>query len=209
MSYSMQPNPSVNPNGHRIHFSLSAVPMFGLELEERGLEPNGHTLRLVRLVESIGAMLHLNEEQIEGLVQAAYLHDIGKLVLPEKILLKPAALDPAEWDVVKTHPRWSYILASSIPNLSPSALKGVLHHHERWDGSGYPDNLSGEAIPLEARILAVCDVYDTLLSKRAYSRAWSSHSALEELHARRGTHFDPFVLDAFLDRALGKLTISE
>ena len=193
----------------KLYFSTNALPMFGAELEHRGLEPQGHTLRLVRLAESLGTTMRLSPQSLEALTQAAYLHDVGKLILPEKILLKPGALDPSEWDVVKTHARWSAAIAGSIVGLNPRTVNAVLHHHERWDGSGYPARLAGEDIPIESRILTVCDVYDTLLSKRAYGRAWSVQSTLEELQTRNGTHFDPQVLDAFLDRALGKLTISE
>ena len=193
----------------RIHFSTSALPNFGAELEARGLEPQGHTLRLVRLTESLGMGLRLSEESLEALTQAAYLHDIGKLVLPEQILMKPGKLEPLEWDVVRTHSRWSAALASAIENLNPLTIPAILHHHERWDGSGYPARLSGEAIPIESRILAVCDVYDTLLSKRAYARAWSVQTTLGELQTHSGSHFDPRVLEALLDKALGKLTIAE
>ena len=93
-----------------------------------------------------------------------------------------------------------------IPGIHKAALRAILHHHERWDGSGYPNALEGESIPLEARILSVCDVYDTLLSQRPYSRAWGIDSTLEELRKNSGTQFDPTVIEAFLDRALGKLT---
>ena len=193
----------------KIHFSTSALANFGAELEARGLEPQGHTLRLVRLTESLGMGLRLSEESLEALTQAAYLHDIGKLVLPEQILMKPGKLEPAEWDVVRTHSRWSAALASAIENLNPLTIPAILHHHERWDGSGYPARLSGEDIPIESRILAVCDVYDTLLSKRAYARAWSVQTTLGELQTHSGSHFDPRVLEALLDKALGKLTIAE
>jgi HD-GYP domain-containing protein (c-di-GMP phosphodiesterase class II) len=166
----------------------------------------GHTVRLARLVGSIGLMLDMDEDQLETLREAAHLHDIGKLLLPEAVLLKPAALERHEWDVIKTHTHWSRVLVGGIPDLTPDTKAAVLYHHERWDGGGYPHGLRGEAIPLAARILTVCDVYDTLLSKRAYSRAWSPSSALHELQANRGSQFDPLVVDAFLDRALGKMT---
>lgn len=193
----------------RIHFSTSALPNFGVELEARGLEPQGHTARLVRLTESLGMAMRLPPESLEALTQASYLHDIGKLVLPEQILLKPGKLEPAEWDVVRTHSRWSAAMAGAIINLNPLTIPAILHHHERWDGSGYPAKLSGEDIPIESRILAVCDVYDTLLSKRAYGRAWSVQSTLGELQTHSGSHFDPKILEALLDKALGKLTIAE
>ncbi len=192
----------------RIHFSTSALQNFGAELEARGLESQGHTLRLVRLTESLGMSLHLPPESLEALSQASYLHDIGKLVLPEQILMKPGKLEPAEWDVVRTHSRWSAAMAGAIVNLNPLTIPAILHHHERWDGSGYPAKLSGEDIPIEARILAVCDVYDTLQYKRAYGRAWSVQSTLGELQTHSGSHFDPRVIEALLDKALGKLTMA-
>ena len=188
--------------------SESSVHAFGLELEERGLEPPGHTARLVRLVESMGLMIGSDPETIEVLVQAAYLHDIGKLILPERILLKASTLDPAEWAVVRTHTRWSVEIARAIPGVKPRTLEAIRHHHERWDGGGYPDGLVGEAIPFEARLLAVCDVYDTLLSKRPYSRAWTAQATLEELQVRAGKHFDPYIVELFLERALGRLTVT-
>jgi HD-GYP domain-containing protein (c-di-GMP phosphodiesterase class II) len=188
--------------------SETSIPAFGLELEDRGLEPHGHTARLVRLVESMGMMLGLEPDGIETLIQAAYLHDIGKLLLPARVLLKASQLDPAEWSLVRTHARWSCEIARAIPGVTERALETILFHHERWDGLGYPQQISGNAIPLEARILTVCDVYDTLLSKRPYSRAWTTQATLEEIQIRRGKHFDPKIVDAFLERALGKLTVS-
>ncbi len=185
---------------------IYTICAFGLELEERGIEPVGHTRRLVNLVESIGTMLGLNDDSLEALSQAAYLHDIGKLVIPEKILTKPGKLDFNEWEIVKTHSHWSYTLAKAIPGISDTALKAILHHHERFDGTGYPGNLAGQAIPIEARILNICDVYDVLLSQRSYSRAWGIHSTLEELQRHSGTQFDPQIVEAFLERALGTQT---
>jgi HD-GYP domain-containing protein (c-di-GMP phosphodiesterase class II) len=206
MHYVRTSQPAVHLASHHLTAPEVSWKSLGDELEARGLEPLGHTVRLARLVESIGTMLNMDEDQLETLLQAAYLHDIGKLVLPEAVLLKPAVLDAEEWEVVKTHTHWSRVMVSGIPNLSSDTAAAVLYHHERWDGSGYPHGLRGEMIPLEARILAVCDVYDTLLSNRAYGRAWSPSSALQELQSKRGSQFDPTVVDAFLDRVLGKMT---
>ncbi len=188
-------------------FSRNLIVQLAIELEERGLEPQGHTLRMVRLAESLGQMLSISADHMEALIHAAYLHDVGKLMLPVGTLLKPDALDPLEWDVIKTHPRWSAVIAAAISSVHPRAVGAVLHHHERWDGTGYPLYLRGEQIPLESRIIAVCDVYDTLISKRSYGRAWSCNNALSEIQQKRGSHFDPRVVDAFLERALGKLTM--
>jgi HD-GYP domain-containing protein (c-di-GMP phosphodiesterase class II) len=186
--------------------TLNDLQTFGAELEERGLEPVGHTLRLVRLVESVGLMFGLTEDSITDLIQAAYLHDIGKLVMPERILTKPGQLDSKEWETIKTHSFWSYTLAKAISGVSEKALLTILHHHERFDGSGYPNQLRGQEIPIEARILTICDVYDTLLSQRSYSRALGIDSTLEELQRHSGTQFDPQVVEAFLERALGRKT---
>ncbi len=186
--------------------TLNDLQTFGLELEERGLEPLGHTLRLVRLVESVGLMCALSEASITSLIHAAYLHDIGKLVMPERILNKPGQLDLKEWEIIKTHPYWSYILAKAISGVSETTLTTILHHHERFDGTGYPNRLRGQQIPIEARILTICDVADTLLSKRSYSRALGIDSTLEELQRHSGTQFDPQVVEAFLERALGRKT---
>jgi HD-GYP domain-containing protein (c-di-GMP phosphodiesterase class II) len=186
----------------------TSIHAFGTELEDRGLEPPGHTSRLVRLVESMGLMLGRDSESLEVLIQSAYLHDVGKLVLPERILLKASTLDPAEWAVVRTHTRWSVEIARAIPSVKPGTLETILHHHERWDGGGYPNGLTGTEIPFEARLLAVCDVYDTLLSKRPYSRAWTAQATLEEIQIRSGKHFDPYIVELFLERALGKLTVT-
>ncbi len=187
--------------------SFITTQTLSAELEERGLEPLGHTARLVQLVESIGQALRLDEDSLTALTHAALLHDVGKLVLPERIILKTGPLDEEEWTIIRTHPRWSFELARAIPGVHPRALKAVLYHHERWDGSGYPEGLQGDQIPIEARVLAVCDVYDTLLSKRPYGRPWNTQAVLEELSVARGRHFDPTVVDVFFERALGKLTL--
>lgn len=187
----------------------NTIQTFINELEARSLEPKDHIARLVRLTDSLGRMFGLNEASLEALQQAAQLHDIGKLVLPEQVQLKAAPLDANEWSIIRTHPHWSAQLARGIPGVSEEAIRAVLEHHERWDGTGYPNGLKRDSISLEARILSVCDVYDTLLSKRAYSRAWSVQATLEELQAQRRKLFDPRVVDLFVERAMGKLTLTD
>ena len=170
----------------------------GAALEARDLETGGHTRRVVELATTLGETLGLLPGQIEDLRQGAYLHDIGKLVIPDAILLKPGKLTPEEWETMKTHASEGYDIARSIPTLTAGAIDVIRSHHECWDGSGYPDALSGTDIPLGARIFAVCDVYDALTSNRPYKIAWPEEEAKAEIARQAGTHFDPEVVQAFL-----------
>ena len=125
------------------------------------------------------------------------LHDIGKIGIPDAILLKRGPLTPAEWKIMRTHPEIGRRLVEKIPFLQ-GAIPIVYHHHERWDGTGYPLGLRGEAIPLEARIFAVADALDAMTFDRPYSRAISFDAAREEIRRCSGSHFDPAVVDTFL-----------
>ncbi len=171
----------------------------GLALEARDLETAGHTERVVRYATALGEAFGLNTLQLEALRQGAYLHDLGKLAVPDAILLKPGKLDLAEWEVMKTHVERGFHLASQIPGLALGALNVIRHHHERWDGTGYPNGLESDAIPLEARFFAVCDVYDALISERPYKRAWTHAEAVAQLRLDSGKHFDPTVVSAFIN----------
>ncbi|MFW6234134.1 MAG: HD-GYP domain-containing protein, partial [Spirochaetota bacterium] len=128
----------------------------------------------------------------------AYLHDIGKISVPDSILLKPASLSPEEWAIMKSHSVVGYDFAKQLGFLPKSSLDVVRFHHERWDGTGYPDGLSGDSIPLGARIFAVADVFDALMSARPYKKAWSLAEAREEILRHAGTHFDTEIVQAFL-----------
>ncbi|WP_133161770.1 HD domain-containing phosphohydrolase [Deinococcus koreensis] len=169
----------------------------GVALEERDLETAGHTERVVNLSEELGLRLGMSEPKLDALRQGASLHDIGKLVIPDAILLKPGPLDASEWEIMRNHATRGYDIAYRLSGLTPSTLSIIRSHHERWDGSGYPDGLAGEAIPLEARIFAVCDVYDALTHTRPYKRAWSHEDAVAEIRKQSGTHFDPQVVEIF------------
>ncbi|GGS02377.1 hypothetical protein GCM10008960_31320 [Deinococcus sedimenti] len=170
----------------------------GAALEERDLETAGHTERVVALAEMLGTRLGLAETDLHALQQGASLHDIGKLAIPDAILLKPGPLDEHEWSVMQDHAARGFEIAHRLQGLMPATLNVIRHHHEHWDGSGYPDGLSGEQIPLAARIFAVCDVYDALTHPRPYKAAWTHEQAIEEIRARCGSHFDPRVVEAFL-----------
>ncbi|WP_407571619.1 HD domain-containing phosphohydrolase [Deinococcus altitudinis] len=170
----------------------------GAALEARDLETGGHTQRVVEYATHLGQALALPPDQFEDLRQGAYLHDIGKLVIPDAILLKPGKLDADEWATMKTHAWEGGRIAGRIPTLTSGAVDVIRHHHERWDGTGYPDALSGTAIPLVARIFSVVDVYDALTSERPYKQAWTHEDAVSEIERQAGKQFDPQVIQAFL-----------
>ncbi len=177
----------------------------GLALESRGLEPVGHTERVARFAEMIGKVMGMSLDELEDLRQGAYLHDIGKLAVSMRVQLKPGPLDLAEWGAVQMHTIRGFEMASRISNISQGALEVVYHHHERWDGTGYPDRLCGEAIPLSARICTVCDVFDTLMSNRPYKHALGIDAALQELQSQSCKQLDPIVVETFLELTIGKL----
>lgn len=170
----------------------------GVALEARDLETSGHTMRVMQRSLQLGEALGLDAVTLGELKHGASLHDLGKLSIPDAVLLKPGRLDAEEWAQMQTHAHNGYEIASLIPTLPRRSLEIIRHHHERWDGTGYPDRLAGEEIPLLARIFAVCDVYDALTSDRPYKRAWSSQAALAEVAAQSGRQFDPRVVTAFL-----------
>lgn len=176
--------------------SLQAL---GIALEYRDFESRGHTESVVRLSNQLGGVLGLDEQRLEHLRYGAYLHDLGKLAVPDHILLKPGKLTLDEFEHMKQHSSKGYEMAKRIAGLAPDVLGVIRHHHERWDGTGYPDKLVGETIPLLARVFSICDVYDALLSKRVYKDAWTKEDALTEIHAQQFKQFDPIVSTAFLD----------
>ncbi|MBZ9751346.1 HD domain-containing protein [Deinococcus sp. HMF7604] len=170
----------------------------GVALEARDLETHGHTRRVVEASVRLGQALGLEGETLDQLRQGAYLHDIGKLSIPDRILLKPSRLTPEEWRVMQSHALTGASFAAHIPSLSAGALRVICSHHERWDGQGYPEGLAGEQIPLLARIFAICDVYDALTSERPYKHAWTTQAACAEIAAQAGRQFDPQVTEVFL-----------
>jgi putative two-component system response regulator len=155
-----------------------------------------------RLCERLAREIGLSIVEADLLRHASALHDVGKVGIPDQILLKPARLDPAEWAKMKTHTTiGASILSGSKSALVQMAEEIARSHHERWDGSGYPEGLKGDDIPLPARICAVCDVFDALLSPRPYKEAWPLANVIRELATLRGTHLDPALVDAFLPLA--------
>ncbi|MER3480455.1 MAG: metal-dependent phosphohydrolase [Meiothermus sp.] len=174
----------------------AALRSLGLGLELRDLETKGHTDRVVALSVALGERLGFAD--LEGLRLGAYLHDLGKLAVPDEVLQKAGALSGEEWRIMKTHPEIGYGMLRELPFLPPTALNVVRCHHERWDGSGYPRGLRGEEIPLEARIFAVVDIYDALSHARPYKPAWPPHKVRRELESQAGKTLDAEVVRAFL-----------
>jgi putative nucleotidyltransferase with HDIG domain len=166
-------------------------------LEFREQEVAGHSWRVVDLTLDLARWMGVGESEIPNLRRGALLHDIGKMGIPDKILLKPGSLSEEEWQAMRLHPVYAARFLDGIPYLKP-AMAIPSYHHERWDGSGYPDGLAGEAIPLPARIFAVVDSWDSLLSDRPYRDAWPREHALRYIKDKAGTHFDPKVVEVFL-----------
>jgi HD-GYP domain-containing protein (c-di-GMP phosphodiesterase class II) len=167
-------------------------------LESRDLETAGHTERVVNLSLRLGRALGLHPATLNALRIGAYLHDIGKMAIPDSILLKPGAFTPEERFEMQRHSELGHRLAALIPGIPQAALGVVRHHHERWDGSGYPDRLQAQQIPILARIFSVIDVHDALRHARSYKHAWTETEALIEIHAQSGKQFDPSIVRAFL-----------
>jgi len=166
-------------------------------LEYRDQETEGHSLRVTEMTMKLSKRLGVAERMLEHIHRGALLHDIGKMAIPDSILLKNDKLTESEWEVVKKHPIYAKKMLEDIPYLQ-SALTIPYRHHERWDGSGYPDGLSGENIPFAARIFAVVDVWDALISDRPYRKAWPEEKTIAYLQEQSGKLFDPNIVEVFL-----------
>ena len=175
----------------------------GVILEARDLETAGHTARVVELSARLGQSAGLDAQELNDLRLGAYLHDVGKLAIPDAVLLKPGPLDKAEWSLMKSHTARGAAMVARLPSVPQAALEVVYSHHERWDGQGYPQGLDGERIPRLARIFSLCDVYDALISPRPYKRAWTPQEARNELSVQSGRQFDPELTALFLEQVVG------
>lgn len=167
-------------------------------LELRDIETHGHCLRVTEMTRHLGRKMGISEEEMVHVQRGALLHDIGKMGIPDSILFKPGKLTEEEWEIMRKHPIYAYDLLSKIKFLQP-ALDIPRWHHERWDGTGYPDRLKGKDIPLSARIFAVADVCDALRSKRPYREPWTNEQVKEFIENESGKHFDPEVVKMFME----------
>ncbi len=176
----------------------STIEGWSRAMDLRDKETEGHTLRVTKMTVQLAEKMGITGKDLIHIRYGALLHDIGKLGVPDRILLKPDALTAEEWVIMRRHPVYAHQMLSGVEYLQPS-LDIPYRHHERWDGSGYPGGLKGEEIPLSARLFAVVDVWDALTSDRPYRPAWTSQEALEYIIACSGKHFEPYVVEKFLE----------
>lgn len=166
-------------------------------LHEKHSETEEHTVRIEKLSLKLGKALGLTPDKLDELKLLSFLHDVGKIGIPEQILMKPSELAQEEWRIMKTHAEIGYRIAKSTPELSHIADE-ILAHHEKYDGTGYPNKLKGEEIPLLSRIINVADSFDVMTNKRVYKDAATMEYAIEELMRCSGTQFDPFIVEEFI-----------
>jgi putative two-component system response regulator len=184
---------------------LETIERLAIAAEYKDEDTGLHVRRMSRYCHLLAIKCGLTPHDCEIIRNASPMHDVGKMGIPDAILLKPDKLDPVEWEIMKRHT----VLGGKILDGSSSELLQVgdtiaLSHHEKWDGSGYPKGLSGESIPLMGRIVAISDVFDALTSKRPYKDAFPNEKALQIMKEGKGKHFDPALLDVFLEN-LGEI----
>jgi HD-GYP domain-containing protein (c-di-GMP phosphodiesterase class II) len=175
----------------------SLLASFSAALEARDPYLRGHSARVTSIAEGLARRLGWRGERLDAVRLGASLHDVGKITVTAKVLCKPGPLTAEELAQIRTHPIAGARLIETVPDLRP-ALPYVLHHHERWDGAGYPHRLAGEEIPIEARLLGVADAFDAMTSVRAYRPALSVEQALVELQRCAGSQFDPEFAETFV-----------
>lgn len=180
---------------------VDLVHRLGRAAEYKDTDTGEHIARMSQYSKLLALEFGMGEQQAELLRQAAPMHDVGKIGIPDAILLKPGRLTPDEFDHMKQHAAiGAQILANSSSPLLQLAHKLAIEHHEKWDGSGYPNGLKGEQISVEGRIVAIADVFDALTSKRPYKEAWGVEEALEHMQAQAGKHFDPHLINLFVNK---------
>jgi putative nucleotidyltransferase with HDIG domain len=176
---------------------ISIIRALSSTVDAKDHHTSGHSLKVSEYSQKIAEALGMSERDIENIKYAALLHDIGKIGIPDEIIKKPTRLTPEEFEIVRKHPVIGARIIKEIESLSPM-VPIILHHHERFDGKGYPDGLKGEVIPIGARIVHAADAYDTMVSARAYKDMLPAELAVSELRKNAGTQFDPKVVETFI-----------
>lgn len=176
---------------------VEAVGAVVTAADARDHETTGHSFRVALYAVALAKAMGLHGEQLKAIEWGALLHDVGKMVVPDEILRKMGPLTDDEWHIMKQHPTWGFDMLAEVSFLQPASLEIIYSHHERWDGKGYPRGLSGEAIPLAARVFAVVDTYDAITSDRPYRRARPHAVAVAELQRVAGQQLDPAMVAHF------------
>lgn len=185
---------------------LELIRRLGRAGEYRDNETGLHVVRMSKCCQCLALQAGLDEKTAEHILNASPMHDVGKIGIPDNILLKPGKLDAEEWEIMKTHAEiGADIIGDDDTELMQLARSIAMTHHEKWDGSGYPRGLKGEEIPIEGRIASICDVFDALTSTRPYKKSWSEEEALQYLNDNAGQHFDPELVRHF-NEALDKIS---
>ncbi len=179
----------------------SIINSLVMALQEKDFETEEHTKRMVECAIEFGQLLNLPDSKVVELRLLATLHDIGKIAIPDHIMLKPGSLNKKEWEIMKKHSEIGYRIALSSSELAIIA-KDILHHHEKWDGTGYPYGLVKDKIPMFSRVISVIDAYDAMTNDRPYRKAFPIETVLDEFKKYRGSQFDPELLDVFIDQVL-------
>ncbi len=189
---------------------LQIVQRLGLAAEYKDNETGLHVIRMSHFARLLGVAAGMDPRAADDLLHAAPMHDVGKIGIPDAILQKPGPLDAAEWKVMQSHATIGAEIIGEHPSGMLALARSIaLTHHEKWDGSGYPNGLAGEAIPLEGRIVAIADVFDALTSVRPYKPAWTVEASVELLQQQKGKHFDGRLVDLFLEQLPAVLDIRD
>ena len=178
---------------------LEIIRRLGLAAEFKDRETANHIIRMSKICKILGEAHGMSKVEGELILNASPMHDVGKIGIPDQILMKPDKLDPDEWETMKGHPEIGYrLLDGHSSEIMQAAKEIALTHHEKWDGSGYPRGTAGEEIPLMGRICAIADVFDALTSTRPYKKPWSMEDATNEIEKYKGAHFDPKLVETFM-----------
>ncbi|MBF0175424.1 MAG: two-component system response regulator [Magnetococcales bacterium] len=179
---------------------LEVIRQLGRAAEFRDNETGQHVIRMSHFVKFLALKIGLSEPESEQLMNASMMHDLGKIGIPDQVLLKPSKLTEEEFGIIKTHPEVGYRIIGEQPSGLLSMARTIAYtHHEKWNGSGYPQGLQGQEIPLEGRITAIADVFDALTSTRPYKKAWSVDDTMDLIRRESCEHFDPDLVKPFID----------